>query len=188
VSDGDAEAPNIIEPFDPEKHDRTAFSCGIDQVDNFFRKTANKLSKADNLRVWVMTDPGGALIGFYAANAHSVDYTDLPAKYARTRPGHGQIPAAYISMIGVDSGFQGKGYGGDLLIDCLRRLAQASEALGVAVVMLDVLDCGEPEQVERRLALYRGYGFAPLPTHPLRLFLPMATVKALIAEEPQADL
>lgn len=184
MNPGEADALNIIEPFDPDKHDRTAFSCGIDQVDNFFKKTANKLSKADNLRVWVMTDPAGALIGFYATNAHSVDYQDLPPKYARTRPGHGQIPAAYISMIGVDHGFQGKGYGGDLLIDCLRRLAQASEALGVAMVMMDVLDCGDPEQVERRLTLYKGYGFAPLPSNPLRLFLPMATVKALIAEKP----
>jgi ribosomal protein S18 acetylase RimI-like enzyme len=178
-----AKALNIIEPFDPDKHDRTAFSCGIDQVDNFFKKTANKLSKADNLRVWVMTDAKGGLIGFYATNAHSVDYQALPPKYARTRPGHGQIPAAYISMIGVDLSFQGKGYGGDLLIDCLRRLAQASEALGVAVVMLDVLDCGDPEKVERRLVLYKGYGFEPLTSNPLRLFLPMATVKALLDAE-----
>lgn len=178
------EALNIIEPFDPEKHDRTAFSCGIDQVDNFFKKTANKLSKADNLRVWVMTDPKSVLIGFYATNAHSVDYQNLPTKYARTRPGHGQLPAAYISMIGVDNSFQGKGYGGDLLVDCLRRLAQASEALGIAVVLLDVLDCGSPDQVKRRLALYRGYGFEPLSTQPLRLFLPMATVKAILEELP----
>lgn len=178
-----AKAPNIIEPFDPDKHDRAAFFCGIDQVDNFFKKTANKLSKADNLRVWVMTDARGDLIGFYATNAHSVAYDDLPPKYARTRPGHGQIPAAYISMIGVDRVFQGKGYGGDLLIDCLRRLAQASKTLGVAVVMLDVLDCGDPKNVERRLALYKGYGFEPLTSNPLRLFLPMATVTTLFDAE-----
>src|SRR5690606_27132366 len=146
------------------------------------RRTANKLAKADNLRIWVMTDPAGVLIGFYAANAHSVDYHDLPPRYARTRPGHAQIPAADISMIGVDRTFQGKGYGGDLLIDCLRRLAQAGEALGVAMVMLDVLDCGDPQQVDRRLKLYRSYGFEPLPSNPLRLFLPMATVRTLIAE------
>lgn len=181
MSASEIEALNIIEPFDPEKHDRTAFSCGIDQVDNFFKRTANKLSKADNLRVWVMTSPHGAVLGFYAANAHSIDYRDLPPKYARTRPGHGHIPAAYISMIGVDLTVQGKGYGGDLLVDCLRRLAQASEALGVAVVMLDILDCGDAQQVERRRALYQGYGFRPLPSNPLRLFLPMATVKALFA-------
>ena len=173
------EALNIIEPFDPEKHDRTAFSCGIGQVDNFFRKTANKLSKADNLRVWVMTGPNGDVLGFYAANAHSIDYRDLPPKYAQTRPGHGHIPAAFISMIGVDLTVQGKGYGGDLLVDCLRRLAKAGEALGVAVIMLDILDCGDAQQVQRRLALYQGYGFQPLPSNPLRMFLPMATVKEL---------
>lgn len=184
MSASDAEARSIIEAFDPDKHDRTGFSCGIDQIDNFFRKTANKLSKADNLRIWVMTDLSDVLIGFYAVNAHSVEYQHLPTRYARTRPGHGRIPAAFISMIGVDRRFQGKGYGGDLLIDCLRRLAQASEAIGIAVVMLDVLDCGDPEQVGRRLALYRSYGFEPLPSQPLRLFLPLATVKALIAEAP----
>jgi len=90
-----------IEPFDPEKHDRTAFSCGVDQVDNYFKKTANKLVKADNLRVFVLVDPDGTVMGFYALNAHAVEYGNLPPKYARTRPGHGQIPAFYISMIGV---------------------------------------------------------------------------------------
>lgn len=44
-------AKHIIEPLDPNKHDRAAFSFGVPQVDNFFRKTANKLSKAVNLRV-----------------------------------------------------------------------------------------------------------------------------------------
>jgi len=178
----EARPPHVIAPFDPDTHDRTGFSCGVDQVDNFFKRTANKLSKADNLRLWVITDPDGSLIGFYATNAHSVDYQALPARYARTRPGHGQIPAAYISMIGVDRRFGGMGYGGDLLIDCLIRLARAGEALGIAVVMLDVLDCGDPQQVERRLALYKKYGFQPLPSTPLRLFLPMATIRMLLDE------
>lgn len=173
---------NLIKPFDPEKHDRTAFSCGVEQVDNFFKKTANKLSKADNLRLWVMTTAEGDLVGFYGVNAHSVDYNDLPPKYARTRPGHSSIPAAYISMIGVDGRFQGQGFGGDLLVDALTRLAQASEAVGIAVVILDVLDCGDPEAVAQRVALYRGYGFEAFPSKPLRLFLPMATIRKLIEE------
>ncbi|WP_246191375.1 hypothetical protein [Aureimonas leprariae] len=96
--------PNVIEPLDPDKHDRAAFACGVAQVDNFFRNTANKLTKADNLRTWVMTDPDGMVVGFYAMNAHAVDYADLPKKFARSRPGHGNIPAAYISMIGVSNG------------------------------------------------------------------------------------
>ncbi len=169
--------PFVIEPRDPARHDRAAFCCGIDQVDNFFRRTASKLTKAGNLRTFVMSGAAGEVIGFYATNAHAVDYAELPARFARTRPAHGSIPAAYISMIGVDRRFQGQGYGGDLLVDCLKRLARAADALGIAIVMLDVLDCGDPEQVARRLALYTSYGFAPLASDGLRLFLPITTVR-----------
>lgn len=175
--------PIVIEPLDPAKHDRAAFSCGIEQVDNFFCRTANKLTKAGNVRTFVMVGAEGELIGFYATNAHSIDYTELPERFARTRPSHGSIPAAYISMIGVDGRFQGRGYGSDLLVDCLTRLAVAAEALGIAVIMLDVLDCGDSEKVARRLALYTSYGFEPLPSNGLRLFLPIATVHALTAQE-----
>lgn len=171
----------VIEPLDPERHDRTSFTCGVEQVDNFFRKTANKLSKADNLRVFVMAQEDGTVIGFYALNAHSVDYQELPKKFGRDRPGHGSIPAAYISMIGRDARFSGGGFGGDLLIDCLLRIARAAESLGIAVVMLDVLDCGNPARVVRRRQLYLDYGFQPLPSNPMRLFLPVGTIRKLLS-------
>lgn len=172
----------VIEPFDPEKHDRAAFSCGIEQVDNYFQKTANKLAKADNVRLYVMAADDGSVIGFYALNAHSVHYGDLPAKFTRTRSSHGNIPAAYISMIGRDQRFRGSGYGGDLLVDALRRIAGAADAIGIAIVMLDVLDCGDADRVAKRKALYETYGFQGLPSNPLRMFLPLSVVRLLIAE------
>ena len=175
-----------IEPFDPERHDREGFSCGVEQVDNFFKRTANKLARADNLRVFVMVAADGATIGFHALNAHAVDFADLPPRFARTRPRHGAIPAAYISMIGVDRRFAGRGHGGDLLVDALRRIAVAADALGIAVVMLDVLDDGDAISVARRKTLYEGYGFRPLASNPLRLFLPVATVRELIASAGDA--
>lgn len=180
-----ASKPSVytIEPFDPEKHDRAAFSCGVEQVDNYFQKTANKLAKADNVRLYVMVDPAGTVIGFYALNAHAVHFTDLPAKFVRTRPSHGNIPAAYISMIGRDQKFRGGGYGGDLLVDALRRIAVAADAIGVAVVMLDVLDCGDPDRVARRKTLYESYGFVSLASNPLRMFLPVSIVRKLIVED-----
>ncbi|TPW27664.1 GNAT family N-acetyltransferase [Martelella alba] len=172
----------IIEPFDASRHDRTGFSCGIEQVDNYFRKTANKLARADNVRLFVMSTAEGQVIGFYALNAHGVHYADLPAKFARSRPSHGYIPAAYISMIGRDVKFRGGGYGGDLLVDALCRIAAAADAIGVAIVMLDVLDCGNAERVAKRKALYESYGFQPLPSSPLRMFLPVSVIRSLIME------
>ena len=171
----------IIELLDTECHDRERFSCGVDTVDNYFRKTANKLAKAGNARVYVMTSETGDVVGFYALNAHSVDFTELPSRYARTRPSHGAIPAAFISMIGVDQRYAGKGHGGDLLADALLRIEQAAERIGIAMVVLDVLDDGNPDFVRRRKTLYLRYGFEALPSNPLRLFLPVAAIREALA-------
>lgn len=174
-------ATATIEPLDPLRHDRGGFSCGIAQVDNFFRRTAAKLSKADNLRTFVLSDATGAVLGFYAVNAHAIDYAELPERFARARPGHGSIPAAFIAMIGVHRDHQRKGYGGDLLVDALKRIARAGDQLGIAVVLLDVLDCGEPERVALRRRIYEAYGFQPLPSRPNRMFLPLGTIRKLMA-------
>ena len=173
---------NRIEPFDPERHHRTGFSCGVEAVDNYFKKTAGKLVSAGNVRLFVMVTPDGNLIGFYAINAHAVDYRDLPSRFARSRPGHGSIPAAFVAMIGRDQRYSGQGFGSDLLVDALRRITQAADVIGLAVVLLDVLDCGDPERTARRQSLYQSYGFQPLPSNPTRLYLPLATVRNLIAE------
>ena len=170
-----------IEPLDPARHDRASFSSGIEAVDNYFRRTANKLVGAGNLRVFVLVSPEDELIGFYALNAHAVDFADLPPRYARTRPGHGSIPAAFLSMFGVDSRWQNEGHGSVLLIDALRRVVRASESLGIAVVVLDIVDCGDEQKVARRRKLYESYGFRSLPSKPLRLFLPVASAQAAVA-------
>ena len=172
--------PFAIEPFEGARHNRANFACGIVQVDNFFKKTANKRARADHVRLYVMTAADGALIGFYALNAHAVDYRDLSTAYARSRPRHGSIPAAYLSMIGRDRRYAGQGFGGDLLVDALRRIDRAADALGIAVVMLDVLDYGDPQRVNRRKELYESYGFLSLPSNPLRLFMPLKAVRTMI--------
>lgn len=179
---GDA-APRAltIEAFDPDRHDRSSFSCGIETVDNYFKRTANKLAKAGNVRLYVLVGPDGAVAGFYAVNAHAVHYDQLPDRFARTRPVHGHLPAAYVSMIARDERARGRGYGALLLADALARIARAAEILGIAVVMLDVLDCGDPVRVAKRQALYAGFGFRPLESEPLRMFLPVATVGRILA-------
>ena len=174
--------PYVIEPFDPARHDRAGFSCGVAAVDNYFKKTANKLAESGNVRLFVMVSADQALIGFYAINAHAVHYQDLAKCFARGRPGHGSIPAAFIAMIGRDVRFSGAGFGADLLVDALRRIAQAADSLGIAIALLDVLDCGDPHRTARRQVLYESYGFQPLSSNPNRLFLPLKAIRELIAE------
>lgn len=172
--------PFTIQPFDPKTHDRTAFSCGVAQVDNYLKLTAKKGSKADVVRIWVVVDGDNRIVGFYGINMHAVDVRDMPAAYARKAMKHGLLPAAFIAMIGVDKTQQGKGIGSILLADALSRIARASEDIGTCVIMLDVLDDGDAEAVKRRKAYYEEFGFIALPDQPLRLFMPIGTARMVL--------
>ena len=171
----------ITEPLDVARHNRGTFESGVPEVDNFLRYTANKLTRAANLRTFVLDGGEGQILGFYAQNAAHIDYAQLPARFAKDRPGHGHIPAVFISMIGVDRHAQGQGLGRDLLVDCLWRIAEAERSIGIALAVLDVLDSGTPGQVERRKDFYLRRGFTALPRHPLRLILPIADLREIVA-------
>lgn len=172
----------VIEPLDTKRHDRAAFSSGVEHVDNFLRKTAGKLVKGGTARVFVVVNPHqdpAQILGFYSINAHSVDAGDLPNRYRWYALPGGRIPAAFIGMMGVAQAAQGQGIGSLLLADALKGAYRASHRIGTAMVLLDILDCGHPEAVARRQRLYEGFGFQHLASTPLRMFIPMATVAQL---------
>lgn len=178
----DKENPSLfeIQPFDPKVHDRAAFSCGVPQIDNYLKLTAKKGSKADVVRVWVVIDANNQIVGFYGINMHAVDVKEMPPPYAKKAMKHGILPAAFIAMIGVDENQQGNGIGSALVADALSRIARASEDIGTCVVMLDVFDDGDDTAVAMRKSYYESFGFISLPDQPLRLFMPVATVRQLV--------
>lgn len=172
------EARFKIEPFDPQGHDRTAFSCGVDQIDNFLKRTAKKHQKGDFTRVWVAVRPAERrVLGYYAINAHAIETGDLPEALRKRAPRHGQVGAAYLSMIAVDVAARGHGLGRILLADALKRVAGISGDIGIFAVVLDVLDDGDANAMERRRRFYEGFGFVPFPSQPLRMFLPVQTIR-----------
>lgn len=168
-----------IQPFDPGSHDRAAFSCGVPRIDNYLKLTAKKGSKADVVRIWVAVNKANSIVGFYGINMHAIDVRDMPERYLKLAPKHGQLPAAFIAMIGVDERQQGNGLGSALVADALSRIARVSDEIGTCVVVLDVLDDGDPIAVKRRMAYYEDFGFIPLPDQPLRFFMPVQTARAL---------
>ena len=167
-----------IEPLDPQRHDRVAFTCGTSRLDNFLKRTARKHQAGDFTRVWVATDVGNAgILGYYALNAHTLECDDLPADVTKKAPRFGTIPAVYLSMIAVDWRHQGRGLGRILLADALSRTAAVADQIGLKVVVLDVIDDGGPEIMERRRAFYAGMGFRSLPSRPTRMFISIAAVR-----------
>ena len=156
------------------------FLAASPQIDNYLQLTAKKMSKADIVRVWVVVDAKNQIIGFYGMNMHAVDVKDMPPKYAKKAMKHGTLPAVFITMIGVDQNQQGNGIGSVLVADALSRIARASDDIGTCVVVLDVFDDGDNAAITMRKSYYESFGFIPLPDQPLRLFMPIATVRQLV--------
>ena len=168
----------FIEPLDPQRHNRAAFSCGTIRLDNFLKRTARKHQAGDFTRVWVATDVGNVeILGYYALNAHALEGNDLPTDLTKKAPRFGSIPGVYLSMIAVDGRHQGRGLGRILLADALTRAAAVSDQIGLKAVVLDMIDDGGPEIVERRRTFHAAMGFRSVPSRPARMFISIETVR-----------
>lgn len=167
-----------IEPFDPDRHDRSSFSCGVARLDNYLNRTVRKHQEGNFTRLFVALAPGEqAVLGYYSLNAHMIEAENLPSGLTKNAPRHGAVPAAYLSMIAVDTSAQGQGLGTVLLADALKRLIPLSDEIGLAVVVLDVIDDGGEAAFRRRAKFYKSMGFIALPSRPARMFLPMKDVR-----------
>ena len=173
----------IIEPFDPGTHDRSSFSSGAVRVDNYIHRTAKKHQKGDFTRLWIARGPDNPqIVGFYAVNAHALLGEELPHQVTTNAPRHGGIPALYLSMLGVDRSMQGRGLGRVLMADAMRRAASVSDHVGIAVMVLDVLEEDGDAAIERRRRFYERLGFMALPSRPVRMIIPTATIRLLIRD------
>ena len=172
---GRANVPQFQSEILCSRHRRASFSCGIDPLDDYLGRRAGQDLKKRVAAVFVLTEDGKAIAGYYTLSQFSVKLGDLPAGTVRRLPRYPQVPATLMGRPAVDRRYQGKGVGELLLMDALRRCLAASREIASAAVVVDAKD-------SRSSAFYRKYGFLDLPAIPNRLFLPMKTIEQLLAE------
>ena len=158
----------VIEPLG-QHHDRAAFSCGVPELDRYFRRQAGQDIRRRIARVFVAAAaiaPERAL-GFYSLSALSIATEELPRDIARKLPKH-PMPAALIGRLAVDKAAQGIGIGKMLLMDAIHRTFAASEEIAVFAMVVDA-------RGRNARRFYETFGFIPFPETPARLFLPLAS-------------
>lgn len=159
-----------IEPL-AGHHDRSTFSCGQPELDDWFRRRASQDEKRNVARVFVAVDDELGVVGFYSLSSYTLALTDLPQEVAKKLPRYGAIPAALIGRLARDVRARGQGVGELLLADAVRRILGAGRSLAVFAIVVDAKD-------ETAADFYRGFGFRPFPSRPLRLFLPTSVAAA----------
>jgi len=161
-----------IEPLG-KHHDRTTFSCGQPDLDDWFRRRASQDETRNFARVFVAVDTELGVIGFYSLGSFTLSIDDLPEEIARKLPRYDAIPAALIGRLARDERARGRGVGALLLADAVRRILVAGRSIGIFAIVVDAKD-------ERAIEFYKAFGFRPFPLRPRRLFLPTATAVAAL--------
>lgn len=153
-------------------HDRSTFDCGESDLNEFLKRYARQNDKRNISRTYVLTeDNQPEIIGYYTICTGSVSFQSMPKDLARKLPRY-PIPTAHIGRLAIDSQRQGKGLGGILLADALKRIRKTADVIGINVVTVQALHANAAK-------FYKAHGFKPFQDDPLHLFLPLDTIRNL---------
>ena len=169
-----------IEQFDPSRHDRAAFSCGVSRLDNFLRLSAKKQQKDDMARVYVGVEDGESrILGYHAINL-GVMNVDVFDKRPRNAPAHGELPVLFVGQVAVSRQFQGRGIGSILIAHVFAKAVAIADQAGCFALVLDVISDGGDEAFGQRKNWYQSFGFQEFPSNPARMFMTMKQVRLLL--------
>ncbi len=122
-------------PLTPE-HDFSAFDYGEPTLNDWLRRCALK-NESRFSRTYVVCD-GKRAVAYFCIAAGSVERASPPGKLCRNAPD--AIPVSVIGRLAVSRDHTGKGLGADILADALRRIAVASQSIGIGAVLVHAKD------------------------------------------------
>ena len=155
-----------------KSHQRDAFDCGEESLNTFLRSHASQNARRDISRTYVALPIDAEVVaGYYTLSSGSVGFENLPADASKRLPKY-PVPTAHLGRLAVDRTFQGRGLGGVLLIDALKRVRDTADSIGIHAVTVDAINASA-----RRF--YEAHGSQCLRDDKLHLFLPMATIRKL---------
>lgn len=160
-------------------HRVTGFDCGSPAQSDWLVRHALQAHQAGTSRVYVVTRDGDsdqAVVGYYALAAGSVAPAAAPQRLAQGAGRHDQ-PVVILTRLGVDLSCQGAGLGRALLVDSLRRVASASEVIGVRALLIHC-ENGAARDFYLRMAK-----FDASPTDPMHLFLLMKDLRKALGTQ-----
>lgn len=149
-------------------HDLSGFDCGEPALNAWLRQRALR-NESRFSRTYVVCD-GDRVVAYVSISAGAVQRAAAPGRLRRNAPD--AIPVSVIGRLAVSLDHAGRGLGADLLSDALRRIAAASQSIGIGAVLVHVKD-------DAARAFYLACAeFEEYPADSRILFLPIETVVA----------
>jgi ribosomal protein S18 acetylase RimI-like enzyme len=164
--------PFHIEPLSGH-HDRSQFLSGSEALDRYFREQASQDIKRRIATCFVAVGRDAqAVAGYYTLTATSIVLSAFSPEIVKKLPRYRVVPAVLLGRLAVSRHYQGRGLGGVLLADALKRTSRAE--FGVFAMVVDAKD-----RAAQRF--YEHYGFTLLPGEARRLCLPITAALRRLA-------
>ncbi len=165
-----AKPPYAFEPLGD--HDRTAFSCGVPELDRYLVSQASQDARRKVAAPFVMIDLTGAVLGYYTLSAYSIRATELPRDIAKKLLKYPLLPATLLGRLAVSERYRGQKLGRLLLMDALHRSWKNTSEIASVGVVAEAYD-------DAARAFYLHHEFAPVAEHPKKVFIAMKTLERL---------
>ncbi len=153
------------------------FDCGSVAQSEWLVQHALQSHRAGLSRVYVvrgLDHPDARVVGYYALAAGTVAPADASRRMMQGAGRYHQ-PVVILTRLGVDRASQGAGLGRALVVDALRRIAVASEVIGVRALLIHC------ESEAARGFYLRLAKFDASPTDPMHLLLMMKDLRRALA-------
>lgn len=152
-------------------HDLTQFSCGEPTLDHWLRNRALQNEKTGASRTYVVC-AGSCVVGYYALAAGAVAHTEATSRAERNMPD--PVPVILIGRLAIDSRFQSRGIGADLLRDAVLRTLQAAEIAGIRAILVSAISANAK-------TFYEKFGFISSPANPQTLMITVTEASRMLA-------
>ncbi len=166
-----------VEPLS-KSHDRDGFDCGSEPLNLFLKQTARQHAARGISRTFVLVNESASepkpILGFFALNLCQIQSEALPPEEARKLPRN--VSGVRLGRLAVARELQGQGLGKILLVATMKKFLEIFNTAGGISLFLDAKD-------QKAKAFYEHFGFVPLPSNELELFLPVATIQEALTQE-----
>ena len=154
-----------------KSHDRKGFDCGDAELNTFFHKHARQNHDAGSSKTFCAIDDADPrrVLGFYSLAPVSIGHGRLPASATRGLPQH-DVGGFLLARIATHNDCQGQGLGCQLLLVAGKRCLRVAAEAGGVLLVIDAKN-------ERAATWYEGYGAVRLEDMPLKLVLPLTTIR-----------
>ena len=162
-----------------KSHDRDGFDCGSEPLNLFLKQTARQHAERGISRTFVLVDEDAAapkpILGYFSLNICQIKSESLTSGEAKKLPR--DVSGVRLGRLAVAKGFQRQGIGKTLLIAAMGKFIEIFNTAGGIGLFLDAKD-----QDAKRY--YEQFGFVPMPSNELELFLPVKTIHEALTSHP----